>query len=210
MSCKSAQDGVILAFDTSAAHCAGALWRGAGLIGQSYAPMVRGQAEALFPQIEAMLARAGVGYKDIAAIGVGVGPGNFTGIRIAVAAARGLALGLGVPAIGVSGFEATRLTHPNAAIIAPAPGGQAYLCARAETPPQRIEASAAPKGAIALLPPAALVANMARIAARRFDQIQVHQTYGAQPASSVPPPAPLYLQPAKAAASPREGPTLLP
>ncbi len=68
--------------------------------------MAKGQAERLFPMLEEMLAGAGVGWRDLGAIGVGVGPGNFTGIRIAVASARGLALSLGVPAEGVTGFEA--------------------------------------------------------------------------------------------------------
>ena len=54
------------------------------------------------PLLEDVLAEAGIGWRDLAAIGVGTGPGNFTGVRISVAAARGLALGLGIPAIGVT------------------------------------------------------------------------------------------------------------
>jgi tRNA threonylcarbamoyladenosine biosynthesis protein TsaB len=60
------------------------------------------------PLIEEVLAEAGTPLATLDAIGVGVGPGNFTGIRIAVAAARGLALALGIPAIGVTTFEAMR------------------------------------------------------------------------------------------------------
>ena len=52
------------------------------------------------------MAAAGIGWRDLAVIGVGTGPGNFTGVRIAVAAARGLALGLCVPAVGVTVLEA--------------------------------------------------------------------------------------------------------
>jgi tRNA threonylcarbamoyl adenosine modification protein YeaZ len=97
----------VLGFDTSAAHCAAALVCGDRLLACRVEPMDKGQAERLMPLLQETLAGAGIGWRDLAAIGVGTGPGNFTGVRIAVAAARGLALALGRPAIGVSGFEAT-------------------------------------------------------------------------------------------------------
>ncbi len=96
----------VLAFDTSAQHCAVALVRGAATLAETTEPMVRGQAERLFPMIEDLLLSAGVTWPEIGTIGVGTGPGNFTGIRISVSAARGLALALGIPAIGVTTFEA--------------------------------------------------------------------------------------------------------
>ena len=68
--------------------------------------MAKGQAERLMPLLEELLSDAAIGWRDLCAIGVGTGPGNFTGVRISVAAARGLALGLGIPAIGVSAFDA--------------------------------------------------------------------------------------------------------
>ncbi len=119
----------ILAFDTSAAHCAAALlWDGGHIIRNE--PMEKGQAERLMPLLEDILAEAGLRWGDLRVIGVGVGPGNFTGIRIAVAAARGLALGLGIPAIGVTAFE---LYHQGfscagrAMVSLPASRGEAYV-----------------------------------------------------------------------------------
>ena len=97
---------LVLAFDTSAAHCAAALLSGDRVVVLRDVPMEKGQAEYLMPMLEAMLAEAGIGWRDLACIGVGTGPGNFTGVRIAVAAARGLALGLAIPAVGVTGLEA--------------------------------------------------------------------------------------------------------
>ena len=99
-------DPTVLAFDTSAAHCAAALLSGGQILATRQEDMARGQAERLMPLLQEMLAEAGVALADLDAIGVGVGPGNFTGIRISVSAARGLALSLGVPAIGVSLLEA--------------------------------------------------------------------------------------------------------
>ncbi len=99
-------DPSILAFDTSAAHCAAALLRGGQIIAHIHEEMARGQAERLFPLLEEILAAGGLSWADLDAIGVGIGPGNFTGIRISVAAARGLALSLSKPAIGISRLEA--------------------------------------------------------------------------------------------------------
>ena len=95
----------VLAFDTSAAHCAAALLIGDRIITRTD-DMARGQAEHLMPMLEEMLAKEGLAWRDLDLIGVGVGPGNFTGIRMSVAAARGLALGLGKPAVGVGVLEA--------------------------------------------------------------------------------------------------------
>jgi len=100
---------LVLAFDTSAAHCAAALLSGDRVLDARVEEMATGQADRLMPLLEDMLARAGTGWRGLAANRVGTGPGNFTGVRISVAGARGLALGLGIPAVGVTTFEAMAL-----------------------------------------------------------------------------------------------------
>lgn len=118
---------VILAFDTSAAHCAAALLSGDQVWLKSEA-MEKGQAERLMPLIAELLAEAGVVLADVTAIGVGTGPGNFTGVRISVAAARGLALGLAVPAIGVTRLEAAAFGLPRPiTVIEDARRGEVYV-----------------------------------------------------------------------------------
>lgn len=99
---------IILGFDTSTSACRVAVLQGNQLLAAHSEDMRRGQAERLLVLCEETLAACDLQTSDLTAIGVGIGPGNFTGIRISVAAARGLALGLGVPAIGVSSFEALR------------------------------------------------------------------------------------------------------
>lgn len=98
----------ILTFDTSGPHCAAALLIDGRIVDSRHEEMARGQAERVFPLLESVLAEEGVVWGDLDAIGVGVGPGNFTGTRIAVSAARGLSSALGIPAVGVTGFEALR------------------------------------------------------------------------------------------------------
>ena len=93
--------------------------------------MARGQAESLFPTLEELLGEADTDWQDLDAIGVGIGPGNFTGIRISVSAARGLALSLGIPAVGISTFEAifhiAGRPSGRVAVFLPARKGSAYF-----------------------------------------------------------------------------------
>ena len=190
-------DPVILAFDTSAAHCAAALLCGDTIVAQKHEDMAKGQAERLFPLLEEVLAEAGVTWRDLDVIGVGVGPGNFTGIRISVSAARGLALALEAPAVGVSTFEATSLDVEGAHIAGvEAPRGQVYTCAPGGTP--RLEPEAPTGGPRLVLPPepATLVQNIARIAMTRKDDAGR--------------PAPLYIKAADAAPPRDPAPVILP
>ncbi len=89
--------------------------------------MPTGQADRLLPLVEEVLAEAGLALRDLHGIGVGTGPGNFTGVRIAVSLARGLALGLGVPAVGVTAFEALGLGRRDALLVRDARLGQVHL-----------------------------------------------------------------------------------
>lgn len=194
----------ILAFDTSGAHCAAAIYwqNGAHSPVLASEDMAKGQAERLLPMIEEMMSGAGLTWADLAAIGVGVGPGNFTGIRISVALARGLALGLDIPAIGVTGFDARAQTVDLADfyVTIPAPRGQVYAqrfgngspADLLDAPPQD-----APIVQMETLSPANLALAIAQTAAMRMGQDQ-------------PRPAPFYLRPADAAPPSDPPPVILP
>ena len=108
---------LILAFDTSAAHCAAALVQGDSVLAHRNEPMLKGQAERLMPMLEEIMSGADRRWSDLDSIAVGTGPGNFTGVRISVAAARSLSLALDIPAIGVSMFEALAYGTKGAAAI---------------------------------------------------------------------------------------------
>ncbi|MEC7764497.1 MAG: tRNA (adenosine(37)-N6)-threonylcarbamoyltransferase complex dimerization subunit type 1 TsaB [Pseudomonadota bacterium] len=121
-------DPTILAFDTSAAHCAAALLIGGEVRYAAMEGMAKGQAERLMPLLQEVMASASLSFDDLDAVAVGIGPGNFTGIRIAVSAARGLALGLGKPAVGVSTLEAQAYGKPRPCrAVADAKRGMFYV-----------------------------------------------------------------------------------
>ena len=194
-------DPILLAFDTSAAHCAAALLC-AGKIHTRIDEMARGQAEHLMPMLEEVLAAHGLAWRDLDAIGVGTGPGNFTGIRISVAAARGLALGLGIPAVGVSNFDAAAYGLPRPVdVLIPAPRDQAYAQRLTETGAEapRLLAPEDARPEVPALPRPAreMIANIAWIASERYETEATR-------------PAPLYVRAADAAPSRDAPPVILP
>ncbi|MFY2823627.1 tRNA (adenosine(37)-N6)-threonylcarbamoyltransferase complex dimerization subunit type 1 TsaB [Ruegeria sp. MALMAid1280] len=189
-------DPLILAFDTSAAHCAAALLRGDSILVSRTESMSRGQAERLMPLLQEVLAEAGCTWRDLTAIGVGIGPGNFTGIRISVSAARGLALGLGIPAVGVSGFDALAEIGDGLPAIR-APREQVYVMLPGQDPALMAQKQAESLGRLILNDDAdAQVRAIVRLAAQNWQSVST-------------PPAPLYVRPADAAPSKDTPPVLL-
>lgn len=97
---------IVLGFDTSTPATAVALRLADGttLRGRDDPPSGErpGHTTRLLPLASELLARAGLGWRDLERIAVGVGPGTFTGLRIGIATARGLAQSLGIEVAGVS------------------------------------------------------------------------------------------------------------
>ena len=191
----------ILAFDTSAAHCAAALLLN-GTVHTRVEDMARGQGERLVVLLEDILGEHGVAWADLDAIGVGVGPGNVTGIRISVSAARGISLGLGKPAIGVSMFETTSRLAPWAQTAVPAPRGQIYYFDPDKMREPILTAEDMPTTSHArsdAFETAAHIGAMVEIAAEKLAR-----------GSDMARPAPLYVKPPDAAPSREKPPVILP
>lgn len=210
-------DAWVLAFDTSAAHCAAALLHVDNVVAQASEDMSRGQAERLLPMLEDILKAGAIQWSDLDLLAVGVGPGNFTGVRIAVSAARGLSLGLGIPAIGVSVFEACAEGLPRPICVLedarrnevyfqrfdPDPGPPQLLslseaaCLRdVNVTGSAAETVATDTKLIVHAPPYPLAEAIARVAARKASVTQ-------------PRPAPLYVRQADAAPSAHAAPPIL-
>ena len=65
----------------------------------------REHLRAIVPVVREALERAGVGYRDLDAVGVTYGPGLIGSLLVGLTYAKGLAVSLGVPLIGVNHIE---------------------------------------------------------------------------------------------------------
>lgn len=209
-----------LGLDTSGPYCGMAVFDGAQVLAARHEEMRKGQAEVLMPLLEETLADAGCSYADLAALAVGTGPGNFTGIRIAVSATRGLSLALGIPARGVTLFEALSMGAPLPILASlEAPRGALYL--------SQITAQRATEPLLSELPDIPAPGPGFTCVGHRSDEVAAHLGLRHAPAAfapasavarfsaaqSGPPdarPAPYYLR-APDAAPPRDpAPVILP
>ncbi|MBP5858206.1 tRNA (adenosine(37)-N6)-threonylcarbamoyltransferase complex dimerization subunit type 1 TsaB [Marivibrio halodurans] len=137
---------LILTLDTALDACTVALGRSGVLVAGRHEPMRRGQAEALAPMIDAVMAEAGARPAALDAIAVTVGPGAFTGMRIGIAAARGLALALDRPAFGLTTTEAIAASQPEAGVGATSSEVGAPLLIAIETKRQDLYLALVPAG----------------------------------------------------------------
>ncbi|MDE2444685.1 MAG: tRNA (adenosine(37)-N6)-threonylcarbamoyltransferase complex dimerization subunit type 1 TsaB [Alphaproteobacteria bacterium] len=102
---------IVLALDTSLASCSACVYdAGRGLLlAEAFEEMERGQAEALPPMVQKVMAQAHLSYAQLSRIAVTTGPGTFTGIRIGLSFARGLGLTLGVKVVGIDTTKAVEV-----------------------------------------------------------------------------------------------------
>jgi tRNA threonylcarbamoyladenosine biosynthesis protein TsaB len=112
---KDVTTGALLALETSAAACSAAVWRNGGIAAARFRVLEHGHAEALLPMAQEVMAATGLTYRGLDLVAVCVGPGSFTGVRVGVATARAMALAAGLPAVGISAFEAVAAAVPSAA-----------------------------------------------------------------------------------------------
>jgi tRNA threonylcarbamoyladenosine biosynthesis protein TsaB len=214
-------DPVLLAFDTSAAHCAAALLSGGRVVAEAWEAMDKGQAERLLPLCEELLAARGLTWADLDARwrwarGRGISPVSALRWR-----RRGaLALSLGIPAIGVTRLEAVAEGLPRPlTVLEDARRGEVYV---QEFDPDPAEARlstpamlAHEVGPLALVGSAAAAALEVLPGARLLEQpLPLHHAIALIAARRVgteqPRPAPFYLRGADAAPPSDPPPVILP
>jgi len=111
----------ILAIDTSSAYLSLALQAGNTIY--SYIDKVDNkQSENIIPEIQKLLAEAGIKAKNIDYIAYNQGPGSFTGLRIGLSVALGIAFGIKallipIPAFAIYALQAQELSGFNQVIV---------------------------------------------------------------------------------------------
>ncbi|HEY7884930.1 MAG TPA: tRNA (adenosine(37)-N6)-threonylcarbamoyltransferase complex dimerization subunit type 1 TsaB [Cellvibrionaceae bacterium] len=91
----------ILAIDTSTDACSVAYLSESTLL-EHYELAAQTHTLRILPMIDAVLAEAGIGLRDLDAIAFGRGPGSFTGLRIGFGTLQGLAFAADLPVLPVS------------------------------------------------------------------------------------------------------------
>jgi tRNA threonylcarbamoyladenosine biosynthesis protein TsaB len=110
---------MLLALDTTTEILHLALLQGERVFARRVpAGVGRGHSEHLLPTLDALMAEAGAGPRDLSGVAACVGPGGFTSLRIGVATAEGLGL-TGLPTWGFSAFELRAEALRQAGLLGP-------------------------------------------------------------------------------------------
>ena len=96
---------MLLAIDTATRFASVGLYAASGIQAEASWRSDNNHTIEMLPEIERLVARAGIGVADLTAIAVCQGPGSFTGLRIGMAIAKGLALGLDIPILAIPALE---------------------------------------------------------------------------------------------------------
>jgi tRNA threonylcarbamoyladenosine biosynthesis protein TsaB len=91
-----------LAIDTSTSFASVAIAVDELIVAESLLNTNRTLSARLVPEIERLLATAGLSFNDIDIFASSIGPGSFTGVRGGIAAIQGLAVATGKPCAGYS------------------------------------------------------------------------------------------------------------
>lgn len=113
----------LLAIDTSTEQAGIALSTPDGDFTHSW-PASRAQTTTVLPEIDRMVAAAGLQPADISGLIVATGPGTFTGLRVGLSIAKGIVAAQGVPLVGVPTLEIVFAQHPDDDFIAVLPAGR--------------------------------------------------------------------------------------
>ena len=105
----------ILALDTSTSMATVAIAVGEKIAAESVFCTDRTLSARLIPEIERLLALAGVAVADIDLFAAATGPGSFTGVRGGIATLQGLALAGGKACVGFSSLALLAMNFPLAA-----------------------------------------------------------------------------------------------
>ena len=119
----------LLALDTSTEYCSAAVLHG----GREFARSEhagQSHSQRILPMIRDLLAEAGIGLSDCAALAFAAGPGSFTGLRIACSVAQGLAWGADLPVVPVGTLAALAEACRDSVTLAPGERVLAALDAR--------------------------------------------------------------------------------
>ena len=121
---------MLLALDTATQYASIALFDGDSALAELNWRSQRRHTVELAPQVEALLALAGVKSADLSALAVAIGPGSYTGTRIALSFAKGVVAATQLPLLGIPTLDAIALPHrhPQQPLCALVAAGRKRYC----------------------------------------------------------------------------------
>jgi tRNA threonylcarbamoyladenosine biosynthesis protein TsaB len=117
---------MLVAIDTSTHFASVALHDGSQLLSEHTWLAKQDHTRTLMPNIQRLLADAGVDSGALQAVAVALGPGSFNGLRAGLSAAKGLAIACSIPLVGASTLELLAMEYGLAEVTMDAGRGQVY------------------------------------------------------------------------------------
>ena len=90
-----------LCIETATEVCSVALGNGTSLVLEDNINRKNSHTETLTLQIEGLLDKSGISYKDLKGVALSKGPGSYTGLRVGTSVAKGICYALGTPMVAV-------------------------------------------------------------------------------------------------------------
>jgi tRNA threonylcarbamoyladenosine biosynthesis protein TsaB len=122
----------ILAIDTATDQAGIALFDGERLFERSW-PGSRQQTVTVLPQIDLLLAEAGIGLSQVGLVAVTIGPGSFTGLRVGLSIAKGIVIAESCAIVGLPTLDVAAEPHLRAGsrcvVVSPAGRGRVIWAA---------------------------------------------------------------------------------
>ncbi|MBI2938947.1 MAG: tRNA (adenosine(37)-N6)-threonylcarbamoyltransferase complex dimerization subunit type 1 TsaB [Chloroflexi bacterium] len=132
---------MLMAIDTSTEIASVALFdeRAAAVRAEVTWHTERNHTRELLPEVHHLLARAGIGRRELTGVAVAIGPGSFNGLRVGLTTAKCLAFALGLPLVGIGTLEAAAAAFTLARLpIRPLlDAGRGQLCTALYLPGER-------------------------------------------------------------------------
>ncbi len=85
------------------------------------------QSEHMIPELDTLLNKHNVSYKDISDVVVSIGPGSYTGVRIAITIAKTIAVATGAKLYGISSLRCQKDRKNPSICLINARSGRSYF-----------------------------------------------------------------------------------
>ena len=85
------------------------------------------QSEHMIPELDTLLNKHNVSYKDISDVVISIGPGSYTGVRIAITIAKTIAVATGAKLYGISSLRCQKDRKNPSICLINARSGRSYF-----------------------------------------------------------------------------------